>query len=86
MVEVPNWLLLLPSGSLQQMIITGSFIYMGLYMIIILISKFLLILVTVIDFVIVCRKKIDEKHMQKQYEIKLKRYIKILRGNLKSRA
>ena len=86
MVEVPNWLLLLPSGSLQQMIITGSFIYMGLYMIIILISKFLLILVTVIDYVIVCRKKIDEKHMQKQYEIKLKRYIKILRGNLKSRA
>ena len=38
LVRVPDWLLILPSASFQQIIVSGSFVYMGLYLIIILIS------------------------------------------------
>ena len=39
LVEVPNWLLLLPTELFRKLLVYGSMIYMGMYLIIILISK-----------------------------------------------
>ena len=39
-VEVPPWMLILTSQDTQRVIVSGSFIYMGLYMIVVLISNF----------------------------------------------
>ena len=39
LVEVPNWLLLLPTELFRKVLVYGSMIYMGMYLIIILISK-----------------------------------------------